>query len=118
MIEWTLSLFFLGGIVHIITVSFNTTIVHAVIVSCSLVPAVLARITLGHNWSGARQVISTGLYGVVVHPIYLSVTLAAFVSAVFAGHGPGFVGTAMVLTSCALKAWIEERELAKIILGR
>jgi protein-S-isoprenylcysteine O-methyltransferase Ste14 len=80
-----------------------------------LLLTVWARIHLGRNWSGVitikegHELISSGPYSVVRHPIYTGLLLAAFGQAVAEGQWFGLVGVAIIFLAFWRKLRIEER---------
>jgi protein-S-isoprenylcysteine O-methyltransferase Ste14 len=77
-----------------------------------------ARLTLGDLWSGSvtrkerHVVVETGPYGLVRHPIYTGLILAAFAFAIQIGYASALVGAALMAGGFALKARLEERFLS------
>ncbi len=78
-----------------------------------------ARITLGRLWSGTitlkegHHIVDTGPYALVRHPIYTGLLLSAAASVVAAGSAAGLIIFAVVVAATTLKAWAEERFLAR-----
>ena len=76
-----------------------------------------ARIHLGRLWSGwvtkkpDHQVIDTGPYAIVRHPIYTGLLLAIYATAAAKGTVLGLVGAALLTASFWLKARLEENWL-------
>jgi len=81
--------------------------------------AVAARAYLGRNWSGTvtlkagHELIRTGPYRLVRHPIYTGMLLAFVGTAAARGDLRGLVALALVVLSFLLKLRIEERFMAK-----
>lgn len=79
--------------------------------------AVWARIHLGKYWSATitlkqgHQVIQTGPYAWVRHPIYTGLLLALFGTAVWIGTLQSFLGFGLLFTSFVRKLVLEERWL-------
>jgi protein-S-isoprenylcysteine O-methyltransferase Ste14 len=79
--------------------------------------AIWARLSLGSNWSGMvtlkkdHQLIRSGLYRWVRHPIYTGILLAMFGTAMIGGHLRGWVGMALALAAFYIKARREEKFL-------
>jgi protein-S-isoprenylcysteine O-methyltransferase Ste14 len=79
--------------------------------------AIWARLSLGSNWSGMvalkkdHQLVSSGLYRWVRHPIYSGILLAMFGTAMIAGHLRGWLGMALAFGAFYFKARREERFL-------
>lgn len=76
--------------------------------------AIWARFILADNWSAritlkvGHQLISTGPYAYVRHPIYTGILLAALGTALLVGELRGLLGVAMVTVAFAMKAKREE----------
>ena len=76
--------------------------------------AVWARVTLGKNWSGIvtvkqdHQLIRTGPYALVRHPIYSGLLLAIIGTAVSLGRVRSFLAVAVILVGWWLKWRAEE----------
>jgi protein-S-isoprenylcysteine O-methyltransferase Ste14 len=77
-----------------------------------------ARIHLGALWSGGiarregHRIVDSGPYGLVRHPIYTGLILAAWAVAAIRATPLTLLGAAMIALGFALKAKIEERFLA------
>ena len=77
--------------------------------------AIWARIVLGENWSArvskkvAHELMRTGPYAFVRHPIYSGLLLAAAGTALFVGEWRGLVALALVLIAERVKARREEQ---------
>ena len=78
-----------------------------------------ARIHLGRLWSGwitrkpDHQVIDTGPYAIVRHPIYTGLFLAIFATAAVKGTVLGLAGAALLTAGFWMKARLEENWLRK-----
>jgi protein-S-isoprenylcysteine O-methyltransferase Ste14 len=76
-----------------------------------------ARIHLGRLWSSGvtqksdHRIIDTGPYGIVRHPIYTGITLAAFATAILRGTMLAFAGAAVMTLGWYVKARLEEQFL-------
>jgi protein-S-isoprenylcysteine O-methyltransferase Ste14 len=76
-----------------------------------------ARIHLGRLWSANvgrkadHRVVDTGPYGIVRHPIYTGITLAAIATAALRGSIEGWLGVAVLTLGWYVKARLEERFL-------
>jgi protein-S-isoprenylcysteine O-methyltransferase Ste14 len=79
--------------------------------------AIWARFSLGRNWSGVvtlkagHELVGTGLYRRIRHPIYTGILLGAFGTAVIKGHLRGLLGFLVVLAMFYFKARREENFL-------
>ncbi|MDE2014131.1 MAG: isoprenylcysteine carboxylmethyltransferase family protein [Alphaproteobacteria bacterium] len=78
-----------------------------------------ARATLGRLWSGRvtkksdHHVVDTGPYGIVRHPIYTGLLLAAFATAAIKGTALALAGCALLVIGWSVKARLEERFLSE-----
>jgi protein-S-isoprenylcysteine O-methyltransferase Ste14 len=85
------------------------------LVVAGLAFAVWARVHLGRNWSGVvtvkegHELIRTGPYGLVRHPIYTGLIAAVLGTAVIAGTVRAALGLGVIAGSLVLKSRIEER---------
>jgi protein-S-isoprenylcysteine O-methyltransferase Ste14 len=85
------------------------------ITAAGLLFAIWARAYLGGNWSGAvtvkvgHQLIRTGPYRWVRHPIYTGLILALFGTAINRGQLRGFIAVVLLWIGFTLKSRIEER---------
>jgi protein-S-isoprenylcysteine O-methyltransferase Ste14 len=76
--------------------------------------AIWARLSLGSNWSGMvtlkanHELVRTGLYRWIRHPIYTGILIGMVGSAMIRGSVRGGVGVALVLLAFYLKARREE----------
>jgi protein-S-isoprenylcysteine O-methyltransferase Ste14 len=76
-----------------------------------------ARIYLGRLWSGSitrkegHNVVDTGPYGIVRHPIYTGIIAAAIATAVAIGGLHAILGAVLLIAGYWLKARLEERFL-------
>jgi protein-S-isoprenylcysteine O-methyltransferase Ste14 len=79
--------------------------------------SISARLTLGANWSAVvtlkkeHELIRSGLYRSVRHPIYTGILLAMIGTALIKGHLRGWFGFAIILATFYVKARREERFL-------
>ena len=77
--------------------------------------AIWARVTLGRNWSGTvtvkqdHELIRTGPYALVRHPIYTGITLAVFGTAMFDGEIRSIIFILAMLSVFLHKMRMEER---------
>jgi len=89
--------------------------VGAALTAVGLVFAVWARHHLGKNWSGIvtvkedHELITTGPYAIVRHPIYTGLFLAFVGSAIACGEWRGVLAVVLVLASVWRKLLLEER---------
>jgi protein-S-isoprenylcysteine O-methyltransferase Ste14 len=89
--------------------------VGAALTVAGLVFSVLARRTIGRNWSGIvtvkadHELITTGPYAIVRHPIYTGLLLAFVGSAIACGEWRGVLAVALALSSLWRKLRLEER---------
>jgi len=76
-----------------------------------------ARIHLGQMWSSNivlkenHRIVDSGPYGLVRHPIYSGLLLAAWATAALHSEGVGFLGAGLLTLAFYLKASSEERLL-------
>ena len=76
--------------------------------------AVWARVYLGRNWSGtvsvkeAHELIRTGPYAIVRHPIYAGFITALVGSVLNFGHMRSFIAAVMVILAWIYKSRLEE----------
>jgi protein-S-isoprenylcysteine O-methyltransferase Ste14 len=81
--------------------------------------AIWARVSLGKNWSAVvtlkkdHELVRTGLYRWVRHPIYTGVLLGMVGTALIAGHLRGWLGFLIILGSFYFKARREEGMLRR-----
>ncbi len=89
------------------------------LVAAGLGFAVAARAYLGRNWSGTvtlkqgHELIRTGPYRLVRHPIYTGMLLAFVGTALARGDVRGLVALALVTASFLFKLRVEERFMAE-----
>jgi protein-S-isoprenylcysteine O-methyltransferase Ste14 len=87
----------------------------AAITLAGLLFTVWARVHLGKNWSGTitikqgHELIASGPYSVVRHPIYTGLLLAAFGQAVFEGQWVRLIAVGIIFAGFWRKLRIEER---------
>ena len=80
--------------------------------------AVWARLYLGRNWSGTvtvkenHELIRSGPYAIVRHPIYSGGLLALFGTALAVGELRGLIGVALTLVGWRMKLRLEEAFMA------
>jgi protein-S-isoprenylcysteine O-methyltransferase Ste14 len=86
--------------------------VAALLCACGLFVALWARRTIGANWSGIvtlkrdHELVTTGPYRHVRHPIYSAILMMYFATALAFGRVGGFVGFAL----CVASLWIKLRQ--------
>jgi protein-S-isoprenylcysteine O-methyltransferase Ste14 len=112
-------------LVHVSTHSrlWETTaalgIATAALVAAGFAFCVWARVTLGRNWSGEvtfkedHELIETGPYALVRHPIYTGLIAMALGTALNYGRAFGFVVFAAVCAALWWKARVEERVMSR-----
>jgi protein-S-isoprenylcysteine O-methyltransferase Ste14 len=75
-------------------------------------------VTLGDLWSSAvsrkenHVIVEKGPYGLVRHPIYTGLIVAAFATAIAVGTAPALAGAALMSLGFWMKARLEERFLS------
>ena len=86
--------------------------------------ALAARRTLGRNWSGAitekedHQLVQSGPYRIVRHPIYTAMIGMSVGTAVVSGDLHAFLGAALLAVAYARKLRLEERNLDAVFGAR
>jgi protein-S-isoprenylcysteine O-methyltransferase Ste14 len=99
--------------------SISTAYVGLGITAAGLAFAVVARLYIGKNWSALIQVkeghelIQTGPYALVRHPIYSGLMLATLGTAIAYGELSGFLGFVMVVAAWCYKSRLEESAMAQ-----
>jgi protein-S-isoprenylcysteine O-methyltransferase Ste14 len=79
--------------------------------------AIWARVNLGGNWSSSvtvkvgHQLVCSGPYRWVRHPIYSGMTLAMLGTAIVRGHVRGLVAVVLLYIGFKIKSRIEERAM-------
>ena len=87
----------------------------AALVAAGLAFTAWARLHLGTNWSGIvtvkrdHELVTSGPYALVRHPIYTGLVLAFFGSALALGEARGLLAVAVVFASLWRKLRLEER---------
>ena len=90
------------------------------VVAAGLAFAVSARIYLGRNWSATvtikqdHELVRTGPYAVVRHPIYTGILLALLGTAIVIGEWRGLVALASITIGFLFKIRTEERFMGEI----
>jgi protein-S-isoprenylcysteine O-methyltransferase Ste14 len=88
------------------------------VTAAGLLFAVWARVHLGKYWSAMitlkdeHKLIRSGPYRFVRHPIYTGFIAGAIGSAITIGSGDAWVGVAILVPTCLVKIWREEKFLA------
>jgi protein-S-isoprenylcysteine O-methyltransferase Ste14 len=96
----------------------------ATLVALGLGFTVWARVHLGRNWSGSvtlkegHELIRSGPYAWVRHPIYTGLLLALLGSAIACGEPRALLGLALVLFSFLRKMRVEERFMREMFPGQ
>ncbi len=78
-----------------------------------------ARLHLGPLWSStsapteSHRIVETGPYGIVRHPVYAGLLLAAIATAVERGRVEAVAGAAVLIAAVSLRAKLEERLLRR-----
>jgi protein-S-isoprenylcysteine O-methyltransferase Ste14 len=89
------------------------------IMACGVAIAFWARFHLGANWSGVvtlkqgHELIRTGPYRTIRHPIYTGILLAFLGNAIAVGQVRGLIGLLVIWLSFYVKARREESFLAQ-----
>ena len=97
-------------VINVVTIFFAVT---------GLIVAIMARRTLAGNWSRAvafkedHELITTGLYHYVRHPIYTGVFLMILASALFVGTLSAGIGFVIIVLGLWFKLRAEEALLTK-----
>lgn len=79
--------------------------------------AIWARYVLGSNWSSqvaireGHELIQSGPYGFIRHPIYTGIITAAWGTAIAVGELAAFLGVILITLGCAYKSKQEELRL-------
>lgn len=82
--------------------------------------SIWARVHLGRNWSGTvtlkqdHELIRTGPYGIVRHPIYTGLLFAMLGTAIALNEWRGVVALALIAAAFVRRCRLEERWLAEI----
>jgi protein-S-isoprenylcysteine O-methyltransferase Ste14 len=101
--------------VHVLPWRPQTYWIGVAILVFGLLFSVWARVHLGRNWSDritvkqGHELIRSGPYGWVRHPIYTGLLFAFLGSAVALTHSRGFIGVVLFLVAVVRKLRIEER---------
>jgi protein-S-isoprenylcysteine O-methyltransferase Ste14 len=88
--------------------------------AASLGLAIVARRTLGRNWSGEitqkaeHELVRTGPYRFVRHPIYTAILGMSVGTALVSGDLHAFIGAALVAVAYARKIRLEERNMDEV----
>ena len=112
-------LFFSSLTIPLIPRSLVLNVVIAVFAVSGLIVAMMARRTLAGNWSRAvsfkeaHELITTGLYRYVRHPIYTGVLLMVLATALFVGTLSAAIGFIIIVLGLWSKLRAEEELLTK-----
>ena len=94
--------------------SVGWQVLGAIVTVAGVAVAIWARFYLGRNWSSSvtvkqnHQLIRSGPYRVVRHPIYSGFLLAIFGTAIYAGEVRGLLALAIVMVGWKIKSLREE----------
>ncbi len=86
-----------------------------IVTYAGLALAIWARLTLADNWSGritvkvGHQLVTSGPYAFVRHPIYTGILICATGTALQVGEWRGVVAIPIIAVGCTIKAKKEER---------
>ena len=87
----------------------------AILCIAGLIFCVWARFTLGRNWSGVvtlkggHELITSGPYALVRHPIYTGLLIMFVATEIVLGHVAGMIGLPLVFVSFWIKLGYEEK---------
>ena len=99
---------------QILPQSLTSSIVGAILTVAGILFAIGARLYLGRNWSGTvsvkenHELIRSGPYAIVRHPIYTGLLIALAGSAIELGQVRGALGVVVALIGFKLKSQTEE----------
>ena len=115
-------LFTRNGLVHAMRVAPSSTALGALGAALALAGiafAIWARLALGRNWSGlvmgvreGHELVQSGPYAIVRHPIYAGMLLAMLGTALTIGTLTAYLGVAAGLAGILVRVAIEERMMA------
>ena len=94
------------------------------LLAAGLLFTVWARVHLGRNWSGTvtlkegHELVRTGPYAYVRHPIYTGLIVALLGSAIACGEPRALIGLALVVLSFVHKLRIEEHFMQQVFPGQ
>lgn len=100
---------------RLLPATLGTFVFGAILVVVGLCFAIWARYHIGRNWSGVitvkqdHDLVRTGPYSLVRHPIYSGLLLAIIGSAIARGNSVAVVAVALVLFSFLRRVSVEER---------
>ena len=103
---------------HIVPATPAFQLLAIAMVAAGLGFAALARVWLGRNWSAMvtlkqdHELIRSGPYAYVRHPIYTGLLLALLGTALAVGTGSALAGFAVMIVAFVRKLTIEERFMA------
>lgn len=96
---------------------FTMEVAFSILAIFGLIILLLARFELGRNWSFKvvlkenHELITSGLYSYVMHPIYTGLLLLVLASFLWLGNLAGFIVLIIVFISFLYKAYSEEKLL-------
>lgn len=105
--------------IRFIPLSLTASVVGMVLTLAGLLLALWARFFLGRNWSGEitvkkdHQLIRTGPYAIVRHPIYSGFLFALLGTAIAFGQVRCFIGLVLAAIGWRLKSLVEERYMTE-----
>ena len=98
-----------------VPLAYGVQVAGIVVTFAGVALAIWARIVLGQNWSArvtrkiGHELMRTGPYAFIRHPIYSGLSLAVIGTAVFTGQWRGLVALVLVVTAESFKAKREEQ---------
>jgi protein-S-isoprenylcysteine O-methyltransferase Ste14 len=104
-------------------VSFSSYCIGVVLIAAGLSFSVWARVHLGRNWSGTvtvkqeHELIRSGPYALVRHPIYTGVLVALVGTVMISGTLRAIIGLLLILASLLRKMRIEESFMRETFAG-
>lgn len=87
---------------------------------CGIGFAIWARVTLGNNWSGlvvtakeGHELVQSGPYAIVRHPIYAGILLATIGTALTQGRLASYIGLVAGFVAVMIRVGIEEQLMSR-----